>query len=423
MPQETVWSSTRDATGQRFELEPPGFVAFYRVALATLIFGGAVVLPLGLLGVFGALVFDDFELALRGLMGLAGAATCAAVAWLTLRVLLAAKATRARITVTGAGVLVEVGMTSVRRHAWLTPLGEVSAGTPDTDDLGRGGIILSAGDETMWVATGYAQRDRDRLLTAIRSAVKDTPPSDGVTPALEALGPPWSERVRDLVRDVVAPLRRPTPYLLVDIGALVGTVVLTWFLDEVVDWRDAYPVAFAIFILGLAGRWFDGSYIAGLRAHLSKDRGWGLRYVGAALCIGLAGAVAMTPRLTFLPAAAIAMVSSLGLHAAMLRRAKGEATPSTHRALDLSLAASLVPLSILHEAAMFEFVVGSSEDLAVLSLAFVPVTVLVAYAPVRLHAFVDDSGGRANVAWFWLTAVWLGLGPIVAIVAALVREF
>lgn len=422
MPRKTPWSSTRDAAGQRFELGPPGFVAFYNVALWALIFGGAMVLPLGLFGVFAALVFDDFEVALRIPMGLAGAAVCVALGWVTLRIVLGATATRTRLTVTGAGVLVEAGTTSVKRKTWLNPLAAISFKVPKGDAFERGGVVVTAGKQNVRIAIGYTERDRDRLLAALRDALANTAPHEGAAPAAQDLGPPWSERIRDLLVDIAAPLRQPTPYLLVDVGALVGTVALTWFLDEYVDWRDAYPVAFAIFILGLAGRWFDGAYVAGLRAHLSEGSGWDLRYFGAALCIGLAGAGGMTPRLTFVPAAVIATLSSVGLHVVMFRRARGKQTPAPRRALSLALAMSLVPLSILHEAAMFEFVVGSTKNLAVLSLAFVPVTVLLGYAPVRLHAFVDEDGRRANVAWFWLTAVWLGIGPIVAIVLALARE-
>lgn len=422
MTRKSVWTSSPAGDGQRFELEPAGFVASYRLALATFIVCGGIVLPLSLTAIFAALVFDDFGVGLSIAFGGVGVGSTAALIWLGVRILVDAIALRSRVTVTPGGVLVETGVTSARKHVWLTPLDAVSVEKPKVDSLERGGIELVAGGPSIRIAMGYRERDTTRLLKAVRAALENTVGDGGKPPVGEPLGPPWADRVRRLGRDIVAPLRHPTPYLLVDLGAIFGTSALTWVLSEVIDWRDAYPIAFALFIAGLAARRYDGSYIAGLREYLRDDGMWGFWYMLAGISIALAGAGGMTPRLSFGPAVGVAALSSIGLHWAMLRRARSDATPKPNRKLDLVLALSLVPISILHEAAMFEFIVGSTKNLAVMSLAMVPVTVLFAYAPVRLHAFVDNPGDRSNVAWFWLTAIWLGLGPIIAVSVAAARE-
>lgn len=422
MTRKSVWSLVADTGGQRFDLEPPGFVAFYRVALFTLIVCGGILLSLSLTAIFGALVFDDFEVGLRIAMGVVGVGSSAGLIWVAARLLVGATSLRSRVTVTPGGVLVETGVTSARERIWLTPLDAVSVDKPKMDTLERGGVVLTAGEASIHIAIGYRERDTSQLLKAVRASLKGTDGDDGEPPAGRPLGPPWADRARRLARDIVTPLRHPTPYLLVDLGAILGTSALTWILDEVIDWRDAYPIAFALFIVGLAARRYDGTYVAGLREYLRDNDAWSMWYMLAGIAVAMAGVGGMTPRLTFGPAIGIAMLSSIGLHWAMLRRARSDATPKPNRKLDLALALSLVPISILHEAAMFEFVVGSTANLAVMSLAFVPVTVLFAYVPVRLHAFVDNPGDRSNVAWFWLTAIWLGMGPILAISVALVRE-
>ncbi|MCA9651537.1 MAG: hypothetical protein KC501_16575 [Myxococcales bacterium] len=73
----------------------------------------------------------------------------------------------------------------------------------------------------------------------------------------------------------------------------------------------------------------------------------------------------------------------------------------------MALAATLVPLSTLHESAVFSFIGRGAKDLGPLSLALVPTTILFAYLPVRIHAFADDPGDRANRVWQWITTGWL----------------
>ncbi len=310
MPHTRAWSSTTGADGLRFDLEPPGFVAFYKVAAWTLIFGGAVVLPVALLGLFGALVFDDFELPLRIGMGLAGAATSAAMLWLAAKLLAGALVLRSRVTITPAGVFVETGVTQPN-SVWLAPLNAVDVDKPKKDGLECGGLVLTAGDRSVRVAVGYREDDRTALLKSVHSGLKATQSGDGRQPEGRPLGPSWGARTRGLARDIVSPLRHPTPYLLVDVGAILGTSALTWLLDGVLDWRDAYPIAFAMFIAGLAARWYDGTYIAGLRHYLRENSGWSLRYVLAGVFIALAATGAMTPRLTFVPAFLVATITAI----------------------------------------------------------------------------------------------------------------
>lgn len=422
MNRESVWTSRPTESGTCFELEPPGFVAFYRLALLTFLICGGVVLPLSLTAIFAALLFDDFEVLLRIGLGVLGVVSTGGLFWLGGRILVDATSLRSRVRVTPGGVLVETGVSSVRKEIWLAPLDSVAADKPKVDSLERGGVELVAGDASIHIAIGYRKRDAMRVAEDIRAAIETTAGADCEAPVAKPLGPPWTERGRRLVRDIVAPLRNPTPYLLVDLGAILGTSALTWVLDEVVDWRDAYPVAFVVFILGLAARRYDGTYVAGLREYLREEGSWSFLYMLSAVAIALAATAGMAPRLSLGPAAAVAMLSAVGLHWAMLRRARSETTPKPNRKLDLVLALSLVPISILHEAAMFEFVVGSTKNLAVMSLAFVPVTVLFAYVPVRLHAFVDNPGDRSNVAWFWVTVIALALGPIIAVSVAAAQE-
>lgn len=418
-------TANADAHELRLELGPPGFVGFYRLGLATTLVAVTMLLPLALIGLFGALFWRDFPVALRLVMGLVGGAGTFLSLWLPVRLVLRATSWRARIRVRPGGVFVEAGYSAPRTTWWLTPRGDVTVDKPRSDELGRGGLVLCRGDQQVRLAVGHRASDRDRLLETLQRALAERPadPGDPLAPAIEPLGPNFRARLRSLGRDLLRPLLRPTPYLLVDLGAMALTPLMRWLLVDTLDWRDAYPIAFGLFIAGLAARRIDGSYIAGLRHYLADDRGWGFQYMLAAIAIAIAGGGAMTPRLGPGLAFLVASFTAIGLHWALLRRARGTApTPTPSRALDLALGLTLIPICLLHEAGLFSFLVNSSRGLGPLALAFVPPLALVGYLPIRLHAFVDEPGDRSNVAWFWLTVAALAMQPLLALGPAIARE-
>jgi hypothetical protein len=421
------WSARTDADEFRVELGPPGFVGFYRIGLAAALVGGTMVLPLGLLGVFGAVFWGDFGVALRLLMGVVGAGATLVTVWLPIRLVTRATSWRARIRVRPGGVFVEAGFSAPRATWWLTPRSDVTIGKPQTDELGRGGFVLSRGDQRVRLAIGHTPNDSHRLIEAIQRALAkfSTDPTDTHPPPSERLGPGLSARLRALGGDLLRPLRRPTPFLIVDLGAMILTPLTAWLVTGMLDWRDAYPIAFGLFLLGLAARRLDGSYMAGLRHYLDDDSftgGWGFKYTLAGIAVAIAGWGAMTPRLGVWPAFSLGMVATIGLHRALLRRARDNApTPKPSRALDLALSLTLVPICVLHEAGLLAFLLDSSR-LGPLALAFIPPLVLFGYLPVRMHVFIDDPGDRSNVAWFWLTVAWLAMQPLFTLVPAALRE-
>lgn len=423
---EVAWRRvSTDADELRIELDPPGFVGFHATALATALVAITMLLPLALIGLFGGVFWRDFPIGLRLVMGLLGGGMTLLSFWLPVRLVTRAKLWRARIRVRPGGVFIEVGISAPRTSWWLTPRAEVTVGKPATDELGRGGLVLSRGEQQVRLAVGHTAIACHRLLETLQRALAERPvdPGDTLAPAIEPLGPNFRARLRNLGRDLLRPLLRPTPYLLVDLGAMALAPLMRWLLVDTLDWRDAYPLAFGLFIAGLAARHIDGSYIAGLRHYLADDRGWGFKYMLAAIAIAIAGWGAMTPRLGGTLAFLVATCTAIGLHWALLRRARGPApTPTPSRALDLALGLTLLPICLLHEAGLFSFLIDSSRGLGPLALAFVPPLALVGYLPIRMHAFVDEPGDRSNVAWFWLTVAALAMQPLLALGPAIAHE-
>lgn len=413
-----AWSI--DDEGRRLDLHPPGFVGFYRVAMAAAVMAGAMVLPLGLVGLFGAVAWADFGVPLRLVMGVAGSAAIGVTVWLPSRLLVRAWASRSRVRASTDGVLIEQGTVRPRISIWLSPREAVSVTRPKADELGRGGLVLSAGSDSVRVGVGLRARDIGALKAAIEQVIAAGTGAPRPAPS-DALGPSWRESLRDLGRAILFPLRHPTPYLMVDLLAIVAAPLLATVL-EALDWRDVYPVAFVVFCLGLALRRFDGSYVDGLRHYAAAEPTWGVRYVGAGVAVALFATFGLAPRLGLGLGSAVALVLTIGLHALALRRAKSPPPPRLPRALDFALGASLVPISILHESAMFTFIGDASGNLGPLALAIVPVTALFAYVPVRLHAFVDDPDDRGNRAWFWITVGWLTLQPLLSLGPAIAAE-
>lgn len=417
--------ASTDAAELRIELEPPGFVGFYGIALGTALLAITMLLPLALIGLFGAVFWRDFPGGLRLVMGLLGGSVTLLSLWLPVHLVTRATLWRARIRMRPGGVFVEVGISTPRTGWWLTPRGEVMVAGPRSDGLGRGGLVLRRGAQEIRLAVGQTAKDTLQLSTTLERALAELPvdPGDSLAPASEPLGPNLRERLRILGRDLLRPLRRPTPYLLVDLGAVALTPLVSWLLVDTLDWRDAYPIAFGLFIVGLAARRLDGSYIAGLRHYLADDRGWGFKYMLAAIAIAIAGWVAMAPRLGGMLGFLVATFTAIGLHWALLRRARGAApNPTPSRALDLALGLTLLPLCLLHEAGLFSFLIKSSRGLGPLALAFVPPLTLLGYLPIRLHAFIDHPDDRSNVRWFWLTVAALAMQPLLALGPAIARE-
>jgi hypothetical protein len=405
---------------RQLDLRPPGFGGFYRTLIVMVCMGLAMLLPLGILGFFGAAFFDDFPLALRVGMGLAGLSTIAACIWASTRVLVLAWATRTRMRASGEGVLVERGAVRPQQSTWLAPRSAVEVTRPGPDSWGRRAVVLTAGESSVRVGVGL----RDRELGALEKAVKTMLAVEGDAASRpepsEALGPTWKQGLRTLTKDVVHPLLHPTPYLLVDAVAIVLAPLFAHALLAF-DWRDVYPFAFAAFFVGLVLRRFDGSYVEGLQHYDRTEFFWGLIYGSLALVVGGIAMFGLTPRLGLIPAAVLG-VGVLVLHILMLRRAKSAAPASLPRWADYALAASLVPLSILHESAAFSAILDASGGLGPLALPMVPVAVLLGYLPVRLHAFVDNPGDRGNLAWFWITTAWLTVQPLFALGDAIASE-
>lgn len=415
-----------DPDERRIDVEPSGFGGFYGIGLATALISAAMVLPMALIGVFGAVFWHDFHPALRLLMGVAGTGASLALVWLPIHFVTRATIWRTRIRVRPGGVFVEAGISTPRRTWWLTPRADVQAAV---SERGLGGIALSCGRRHIRMAAGHTPPAREQLLRAIQRALAEVPndPNDTHPPASERLGPTLRarlrERLRILGRDLLRPLQHPTPYLLVDLGVMALTPLMSWLTTGLLDWRDAYPIAFMVFLAGLAARHRDGSYITGLRHYRAGDMLWGFKYMLAGVVTALAGWGAMTPRLGAGLAFVLSTFTAIGLHWSLLRWAETAApAPTPNRTLDLARSLTLVPLCVLHEAGLFTFLVDSSRNLGPLGLAFVPVLVLFGYLPLRLHAFVDDPGDRSNLAWFWVTVAALALQPLLSLGPAIAQK-
>lgn len=411
----------------RLEMAPPGFGGGYGGFLIGMLLGIATVGPLALIGVFGALFWDDFPVALRLLMGIAGGAAGLVLLWLPVRIVVRATIWQTRIRVRPGGVFVEVGWSTPRRTWWLTPRADVQAAIGPEEAAG-GGIALSCGARKLRIGSGQRPFDSQKLLLGVQRALEQlrVDPNDTRAPEPEPLGPDLYARLRGrlrlLGRDLLRPLLRPTPYLLVDLGVMALTPLTSWLMVDTLDWRDAYPIAFGVFIAGLAARRRDGSYIAGLRHYLADDPFWDVKYMLAGVVTGLIAWAAMGPRLgpalAFLVAAAAVV-----LYRALLRQATAnKPAPPPNRALDLVLSLTLVPICVIHEAGVFGFLAESSRDLGPLALAFVPPVVLFVYLPLRLHAFIDDPGDRSNVTWFWLTVATLAMQPLIGMGRMIAQE-
>lgn len=421
-PRAEPWTLSESEGEARFELAPAGLGGGYRSALLVALFlGVGFGLPLGSVGLVGALAWADFPTALRIAMGVFGGAAVAASLGLPIRLVLAATSRRARVRVLPGGVFVEVGSVRPSRAVWLAPRREVKLVGAAHDPFAHRGLVLACASQTIGVGFGMDGAAAHRLIAALRAALEKVPaePFAGTPPETRPLGPPWGVRLRGLAADLLRPLRRPTSFLLLDLGALVGVALLEWVFFALLDRGAAYPAAYALFLVGLAARWFDGSYLDGLRRYGERSELWGFYYMLAGAALGLAG-IGVGVGLK-LPGAAIFLpgIAAVGLHAALLRRARRGPPPPPRRALDLALALTLIPISVLHEAAMFTFLADGAEDLGPLALSFIPPTVVMAYLPVRLHAFVDAPDDRSNVAWFWLTAGLLTLRPLASVVEAL----
>lgn len=417
-----AWSISDE--GLRLDLHPPGFVAYYRVAMATAVIVGALVMPLGIVGLFGAVAWQDFGVPLRLVMGVIGSLAIGATVWVPSRLLVAAWAGRSRIVAARTGVLVEQGTSVPQRSVWLSPCSEVTVVRPTIDSLERGGLVLSDGSVSVRIGVGLRPRDVDSLRAAVEAVVAaggHALESTSRPGPSEALGPSWQTSLRGLGHEIVRPLRHPTPYLMVDVLAIVAAPLATTALLAF-DWRDVYPLALVIFCVGLALRRFDGSYVQGMRHYADTEPTWSLAYVGGGIAIALFSALGLTPRLGLGVACGLAAVLVVGLHVALLRRAKHPAPARLSRATDFALGATLIPISLLHEGAMFTFVADSSQGLGPLALAMVPMTALLTYVPVRMHAFVDAPDDRGNRGWFWITVGWLSLQPLLALGPAIAAE-
>jgi hypothetical protein len=200
--------------------------------------------------------------------------------------------------------------------------------------------------------------------------------------------------------------------VLLDLGAILGTQLLVWWTVSA-DRSAMYPTAYVLYLLGLAARSFDRSYLNGLRRYLDDRSEHVAFYMLAAVALSLPGVTGLAPWFGFWGGFAAALLANLGLHAWLKQRARAEPPRSSHRALDLALAATLVPICALHEVTIYDILVDTAGDLGPFALSFVPVFVLLGYWPLRLHAFVDEPEDRSSVLWFWLTVGWLTAQPLI----------
>lgn len=407
-----AWSVADD--GRRVELRPPGFAGAYRGQMLIMVMFISMLLPLALLGVVGAIKFWDFPVALRVVMGVAGSAVTAASVWFPARLLVRAWAARARIRSTRDGVLVELGTSRPRQTLWLTPRSEVRI----SHVAGDGGLLVRCGQICVPVATGHRPDELRSISEALRALVTAGTHAPGPLAPSSALGPTIGQSLRTAGLELVRVLRHPTPYLLVDLTSIVAAPLVASAVLAF-DWQTTYPIAFAVFCVGLVLRRFDGTYVEGMR-HYATEPTWPWRYLGASVAIGLSATFGLAGSLGLGKSFLLSMAVSVALHQAMLQRARSPAPVYLPRVVDFGLAATLVPLSILHEAAMFSYITDASRNLGPLALAFTPLTAVFLYAPVRLHAFVDDPEDRGNRLWFWVTVGWLTLQPILAVGTAIV---
>lgn len=416
MSEGEFWSVRPGRDEVIVELAPAGFRGANRTTLALFAMIGVFALPFGLMGLYGGLFFHDFPPALRIVMGVLGGAALVAMSWLPTRLVLRALAVRSRVRVRPGGVFVEQGITAPRQAEWFSPRSAVKVA------LGGGGITIRCGQRGLRIGVGFtaeaAVQVRGALESTLRAHGPDAP--DDGPPAREPVGPSWPLRLRALGRDFVRPLVHPTPFVVLDLGALLGTIAIAWVWTDVVDRRHAHSLAFVVFLAGLAARRLDASYIAGLRRWFERSPLGSAYFMIAGVVMAGAALLGSGPQLGFRIGLGLG-VAAVVLHWVLLRRAAAPPPPARGRGLDFVLAATLIPISVLHEVAMFEFL-GAARHLGPFALAFVPTLVGFVYLPVRMHAFLDEPDVRANVVWFWFTVAWLTLQPLIAFAVEFARR-
>lgn len=399
-----------------FEIGPPGLVGVGRFVLMWLFFS-TFVIPFAVLGLFAAIAFDDFGLSVRIAGGVLGALGALGVVVPILWALVRGWFWRERVQISTGGVVVRAGFPrgakarAARAASFTLETAERSAVPLRARVVGSRFLRLRAGALDVYLGGGLAPGEQDRLRDELAAARTRTPVDPAVEPTEWRYPMTWGivSGGQELARDLVAPLRRPLPFLLCDLVALSASAVVGPLLELIEDPAGLYPAFYALFLAGLWLRRFDPSYLAGLAAYRKRWFSFPLLLVMLGLVTALAAGVMALPHTHVAVALGAPMIAAIAVHRSLLKisaRATDARSPSHNWWLEMVCAASLAPILVLHEHATFRFFDGTS-DLFVFALPLVPPVVAFVYLPIRIHYFIDDPGNRSNAIWFTITVAAL----------------
>ncbi len=404
------WTSSTSDEELRFEVDPVGFIAEHRTRL---LWAVGLLVSVGPLGGFGLhLVRTESQLSLwlRAALACVSAAAIALPLWYGVKAVLQATLSRHRIRVLPGGVFVERGIWRPSRTWWLEPLAAVITREYD------GALILRASDERGAPAVAIVCQDAGALRQAIEAGKRSLAAQAGAT------GPPATESfdlamfLGSQLRGLLRGLRRPTPFVVLDLGVLTATMLLAHQVQSL-DLAAVYPSAYLLFVLGVGARRLDGGTMAEL-ARRKDSVHQALAYVGAGAIMALPGVIVTRPLFGLGLGFLVALIVMIGLHVWLVdaaRPARRPAPSGSQRAFNFLLALTLVPIGVLHESVIFEFAADAARDLGPFGLALLPILVLFGYWPIRIHAVIADPDDRSNVLWFWITVVALSLFALLTV--------
>lgn len=412
--------------GWRFDIGPSGFARPHGIFIACWWVCASLLFALGGSGVAMAIMAQDFGVPLRIFLGLVGAvgviASLAPFGW----ALAHAWFLRASVVVVDSGISVRYGF------PWRSRVSTAAADSGerivDSQERlaglrqflhGKGVLWLHAGSWAVPLAALFPDGARLRLRETIASHLDRAPGTPPAPHDAVALPPPLPWGLRDYLREIgaslAAPFRRPVGFLLFD-ALTLGAAWLVSALVEAVPLPQVYPVAFVAYLVGLALRLGDRTYLTGLARCVSAWFQLPVLFVFAGVLLGLSGGFSLRVVGPVAVTLVVGVAASVALHVLLVRRRTSTpraAAPSTARRI--AQLACVWPLASLHEHLMFGFFDHTS-DLFVLALPMVFPVVMFLYLPVRMHYFIEAPDDRSNWLWFGITVMSLSLYGVLGVV-------
>ncbi len=400
-----------------YEIGAYGFTVNMRSVLIGWGSMAILIFPLGVMGVMLGLQANDWEAAIR--TAAIGFGTAGVVASISPFVWLISKAFlwRESIHVGPGGARVRRGLLWDRWEQ--SDLAGASARMatrsdepkpPDYEPRGR--ICLATENSRVCFGGALPASEQRRLINELNSVLSSWKAGDGGVQELSIpLGTRIATGTRGLLSAVVAPFRRPVPYLACDLA----TILFFFALPKSTlpfDPFEYYPYFFGAFVVGLVLRGFDDHFLSGLQYYLRKNPGFPVIFAMAGFFIGLGGALAGIKFHRGWLTLIVPVTVCVGLHLWLVKRAGkrlGSAKPKRGMGIDVLAGLTLIPIAIAHEHASFLFFEDTSKRYFILALPLVLPVVLAVYWPIRMHYFVDSPRDKSNHIWFWITVVLMAI--------------